>query len=132
MYARAQGWKVYSQYQPQRPYAWHPRSPRACSPSQANRYLSPECGTASGVRRRVSAYGFNPQRCAFELQQRGALNQACTVLAQKAFRLVLTVPGGVILKLAGAAVAGGREIPWPQVSLWATTLRELYLMVVRV
>ena len=40
------------------------------------------------------------------------------MLAQKAFRLVLTVPGGVILKLAGTAVAGGREIPWPQVRVW--------------
>ena len=42
------------------------------------------------------------------------ISLACELLAQKASRLVLTVRGGVILKLAGTAVAGGRKIPWPQ------------------
>lgn len=40
---------------------------------------------------------------------------ACAEIARKAFRLVMVVPGGVALSLAGAAIAGGREVAWPQV-----------------
>lgn len=61
------------------------------------------------------ARSYDPQRCAAELQERGELEWASTVLAKKAFRLALTVPGGVVLSLAGVAGPAGREVAWPQV-----------------
>lgn len=57
------------------------------------------------------------QRCAAELQERGELEWACTLLAKKAFKLKLTVPGGVVLSLAGVAGPAGREVAWPQVRM---------------
>lgn len=59
---------------------------------------------------------YDPQRCTVQLQERGELEWACTAVARKAFRLVLVVPGGVVLSLAGVAIVGGIEVAWPQVS----------------
>ncbi|CAM9594340.1 unnamed protein product [Ectocarpus sp. 6 AP-2014] len=80
------------------------------------RYLSPgRCGAVEGeTRRRVRRDSYDPQRCAAELHERGELVWACAEIARKAFRLVMVVPGGVVLSLAGAATAGGREVAWPQ------------------
>lgn len=58
---------------------------------------------------------YDPKRCTSELLERGELKCACAVLAQKAFRLVLIVPGGVVMSLAGASQLTGREVAWPQV-----------------
>lgn len=51
-----------------------------------------------------------------ELQERRELEWACAVIARKAFRFVMVVPGGVVLSLAGVAIVGGIEVAWPQVS----------------
>lgn len=58
---------------------------------------------------------YDPKRCAAELQECGKLERACMMLAQQAFSLVLTVPGGVSLSLAGLIEHSGREVAWPQV-----------------
>ncbi|CAN0361112.1 unnamed protein product, partial [Ectocarpus sp. 12 AP-2014] len=82
----------------------------------ASRYLSPgRCGAVEGeTRRRDRHDSYDPQRCAAELHERGELVWACAEIARKAFRLVMVVPGGVVLSLAGAPIAGGREVAWPQ------------------
>lgn len=64
---------------------------------------------------RLRARSYNPERCTAELQLAGELTWACTLLARKAFRLVLSVPGGATLLLAGVTQPAGREISWPQV-----------------
>ncbi|CAB1107096.1 unnamed protein product [Ectocarpus sp. CCAP 1310/34] len=94
---------------------------RGCWECQATdrdlaRYLSPgRCGAVEGeTRRRVRHDSYDPQRCAAELHERGELVWACAEIARKAFRLVMVVPGGVVLSLAGAPIAGGREVAWPQ------------------
>ncbi|CAN0036580.1 unnamed protein product, partial [Ectocarpus sp. 13 AM-2016] len=94
---------------------------RGCWECQATdrdiaRYLCPgRCGAVEGeTRRRVRHDSFDPQRCATELHERGELVWACAEIARKAFRLVMMVPGGVVLSLAGAPIAGGREVAWPQ------------------
>eukprot|EP00903_Cladosiphon_okamuranus_P019974 g18352.t2 len=78
------------------------------------RYLSSGHAAANGAGRRVRPHAYDPRRCVAELQERGELERACTVIARTAFRLVLVVPGGVVLSLAGVAIVGGREVAWPQ------------------
>lgn len=84
-------------------------------PPNATRYLSSGYAAVSRANRRARPHAYDPQRCAVELQKRGELERACAVIARTAFRLVMVVPGGVVLSLAGAAIVGGREVGWPQV-----------------
>lgn len=74
-------------------------------------------GVWSFAHSRLRDKSFNPERCTAQLQLEGELTYACTFLARKAFRLALTVPGGVTLLIAGVTQPAGREIPWPQVSV---------------
>lgn len=79
----------------------------------------------------MTSHSYDPQRCTAELQERGELEWACAVVARKAFRFVLVVPGGVVLSLAGVAIAVGTEVAWPQVSDgWYCGCRERVLHVV--
>lgn len=68
-----------------------------------------------GIEHRARSHTYDPNRCAAELQERRELKLASTVLAQRAFTLVLCVPGGVFLSFAGVAQPGRREVSWPQV-----------------
>eukprot|EP00752_Nemacystus_decipiens_P009312 g8321.t1 len=80
------------------------------------RYLSSGYAVVNGanLRGRARSHTYDPRRCVGELQERGELSWACAVVARTAFRLVMVVPGGVVLSLAGVAVVGGREVAWPQ------------------
>ncbi|CAM9177989.1 unnamed protein product, partial [Scytosiphon promiscuus] len=88
---------------------------KATNRDLASRFLSSgSWDTATGSSRRGKPSSYDPHRCVDELQERGELLRACATVARKAFRLVLLVPGGVVLSLAGVAIAGGREVAWPQ------------------
>ena len=88
-------------------------------------------GTRLNLRKRFLAY--DPKRCAAQLQKSGELEWVCSLLAKKAFRLVLIVPGGVSLSFAGFNEHAGEEIAWPQVRtsyiLRAFYWRNSYLIV---
>lgn len=94
-----------------------PRLSETNPPAKAkNRFFSPGYGSVSDLHLRArSSHTYDLQRCTAELQERGELEWACTTLAKKAFRLVLTVSAGVVLSLAGAHDAGAGEVAWPQV-----------------